>query len=72
MSSMVDIERERARLKTQIEKLQVTANPLRMRLQQEGFLSKASPQVVEEVRAALREKEEQLHILETRLQQLAD
>jgi valyl-tRNA synthetase len=72
MSSMVDLERERARLRTQIEKLQATAHPLRLRLQREGFVSKASPQVVEEVRVALREKDEQLQILETRLLQLRD
>jgi valyl-tRNA synthetase len=67
---MVDLEKERARLTSQIEKLRVAATPLRARLQKEGFVSKASPQVVEEARAALREKEEQLQILETRLRQL--
>lgn len=41
--------------------------PLQIRLESEGFLSKASPNLVEEVKKTLQEKEEQLKILEIRL-----
>jgi valyl-tRNA synthetase len=70
MDSMVDSDKERARLANQIDKLTGAIDPLRQRLASEGFRSKASPAVVEEVQKTLREKEEQLRLLESRLLEL--
>lgn len=64
---MVDVTKEKNRISSQITKLRAAITPLQQRLQSDGFISKASPQVVEEVRATLQEKEEQLRILEERL-----
>lgn len=65
--SLIDTEKEKIRISSQIEKLKLTMKPLQIRLQSDGFISKASPNVIEEVRKTLEEKEEQLKILESRL-----
>lgn len=66
---MVDVAKEKKRISNQINKLRVALHPLQQRLQSEGFLSKASPQLVEEVKANLQEKEEQIRMLELSLSQ---
>jgi valyl-tRNA synthetase len=72
MDSMVDADKERGRLRSQIEKLRSAIGPLQQRLGSEGFRSKASPAIIEEVQSTLREKEEQLRLLESRLLELAE
>jgi len=64
--SMIDRVKETVRLTSQIEKLKATINPLKLRLESEGFISKASPTLIDGVRKAVREKQEQLIILERR------
>ena len=64
---MIDTQKEKLRIISQIDKLKLTMKPLQIRLESDGFLSKASPSMITEVKKSLLEKKEQLDILESRL-----
>lgn len=68
---VVDIEAEQARLQKQKEYLEKGIEPLRAKLSNEQFLSRAKPEVVEQSRKKLEELSEQLQQVEQLLRELA-
>ncbi len=64
---VIDVERERARLNGQIEKLSGTLAGVRKKLGNEKFLSRAKPAVVEKERGKLADTEAQLATLREHL-----
>jgi len=67
---VVDIEAEQARLQKQKEYLEKGIEPLRAKLSNEQFLSRAKPEVVEQSRKKLEELSEQLQQVEQLLREL--
>jgi valyl-tRNA synthetase len=70
LAGLVDLDKERERLKKEIEKLLKEASKLEGRLSNPGFRDRAPAAVVQEVEGQLNEIKAQQEILENRLQQL--
>ena len=66
-AGMVDAEKERQRLGKQAQRLGKDVEVLRQRLASKGFVERAPPQLVEEVRGKLRDAEEQLRAIDASL-----
>ncbi|MBI4297009.1 MAG: valine--tRNA ligase [Chloroflexi bacterium] len=69
-SGMIDLEAERSRLAQELESWQQRASQQEARLQDQAFLAKAPPEVVEQQRQRLEEARERLARLEARLREL--
>ena len=67
---VVDVEKERSRLTTQITKLSGTLEGTRKKLANENFVARAKPEVVEKERARLLDLEAQLETLNANLSAL--
>ena len=70
LAGLVDLDKERERLKKEIEKLVKEAGKLEGRLGNPGFRDRAPAAVVQEVEGQLSEIKAQQEILKDRLQQL--
>lgn len=60
---VVDLEQEKARLETQVEKIEKMAEGSRKKLGNENFVTRAKPEVVERERQQLKDLEGQLEML---------
>lgn len=67
LSGMIDREKELSRLGKQVEKLNKDIATLQARLSSDGFVGRAPESVVLEVKSNLREKQEQLLVVEKSL-----
>ncbi|MCP5463770.1 MAG: valine--tRNA ligase [Deltaproteobacteria bacterium] len=63
VSSYIDVDKEKARLEKEITKLEKQTGGLKQRLQNQGFLQNADPQVVEEQKLVLAQNIDQLQKL---------
>ena len=70
LEGLVDFEAEAARLTKERDKLSGEAQKFERKLGNEGFLAKASPEIVEKDRAKLAELTEQLKLVEAQLVEL--
>lgn len=70
LDSMIDKDKEIARMSKQAAKLRVSVDGLTARLNSDGFASKAPQHVVDEVRSTCKLQEEQLIILTKRIVEL--
>ena len=71
LSSLIDSEKERARIQREIERVSGDISRANGKLQNEGFLAKAPQSVVDEEKAKLAAAEEMLSKLTERLETLA-
>ena len=72
LDALVDAAKERKRLSKQAAKEEKDLVGLEKRLNSSGFLSKASPEVIEETKAQLVEKQEKLAALKRSIEELGE
>ena len=70
MSDLIDTDRERARLKAELNKLQAEIERIKGKLRNEGFVTKAPAAVVEGERAKLEKCRENLDGIMAALEKL--
>jgi valyl-tRNA synthetase len=71
LSGLVDFDAERARLSKQLDKLRKDAGKLDKKLSNQGYLTKAKPEVIEKDRAKAAELASKIELAEAQLKDLA-
>lgn len=70
IADIIDLDKERSRLKKEIEKLESDISKIDQKLGNEDFISRASPEIVEEQRGRKSQAEQSLNKLSQALKQL--
>lgn len=71
MEGLIDVEKERTRLNKELQKSEIEKEKLEAKLSNPGFLSKASPDVVEKEKEKLKIFIDKVEVLKKGIQNLA-
>lgn len=72
LGNMIDIEKEKARLKKQLEQTEGKMQGLEKRLSNKGFLQNAPEDVITKEKKALKELSEELQSIQQKIQELSE
>ncbi|MGQ2872328.1 valine--tRNA ligase, partial [Leptospira santarosai] len=71
LEGLIDVEKEKARLKKELQKSEIEKEKLEAKLANPGFLSKAAPDIVEKEREKLKIFSDKVEVLKKGIQNLA-